>query len=280
MEDNNNFDALARRANETGALTDSGELFREVFILPELFFILPGENFNADFTDSDVKPVLDKEIIRAFTAAERLMRFARENSLSEADGTCRIVKVPTANAIEYLQSFREKGAYGVSFNSDSESEDFFILIDLLPTVKGFVDSLNPTPQAAPKTEIKTAILIVQDGLGFPSGFVTEASYKLNIFCRVPTDWTDGERLKINTLEKIFEFLYGANWRNGNDDGSRYMVIDSFSRVYDDETVKKTRWEGIRNTDDVHYRFYLANADGTIRAVTDAEFQAEIEAESH
>jgi hypothetical protein len=124
----------------------------------------------------------------------------------------------------------------------------------------------------------TLLLVIQDGLGFPSGFVSEASFKLNIFCRVPPEWTDGDQLKSDSREKIFEFLYGANWRMGNDDGSHYVVIDSFSKVFDEETVKNTRWEGTENTADNHYKFYLVGDDGAIRSVKEEEFQADIDAE--
>ncbi|HVE55325.1 MAG TPA: hypothetical protein VNB22_00750 [Pyrinomonadaceae bacterium] len=141
-------------------------------------------------------------------------------------------------------------------------------------------SAAPSSTAAPppKPRKNTLLLVIQDGLGFPSGFVSEASFKLNIFCRVPPEWTDGEQLKADSREKIFEFLYGVNWRMGNDDGSRYVVIDSFSKVFDEETVKNTRWEGTENTADNHYKFYLVGDDGAIRSVKEEEFQADIDAE--
>jgi len=137
---------------------------------------------------------------------------------------------------------------------------------------------SPTVAPPAARRKNTLLLIIQDGLGFPSGFVSEASFKLNIFCRVPPEWTTGDQLKTDSREKIFEFLYGANWRTGNDDGSHYVVIDSFSKVFDEETVKNTRWESTENTDDNHYKFYLVGVDGAIRSVKEEEFQADIDAE--
>jgi hypothetical protein len=275
MENKTDFDALARKANETHAEEDLNPLFSAVFALPEWHFIMRGELPNVrPYIASNPDYVFNQPMIRAFTDTNRLLRFARENNLTEADGSCPILSIPTENIIGYLEGLIEQGAFGIWFNSDTESDGFFIPIKQLRIVKDHLVNLN-RPR---KSTMKTALLIVQDGLGFPSGFVSRASYKLNIFCRVPESWTDGGQLGPDARERIFEFLYGANWRMGNDDGSLYVVIDSFSKVFDDETVSNTRWEGTENTSENHYRFYLGGEDGTIRSVTAAEFQAEIDAD--
>lgn len=270
-----NFDALSLKAAQTNAREDLNAMFGAVFALPEWLFISRGEMPNVyPYVASNAQYANGQPMIRAFTDNKRLIRFARENNLTKADGSCDSLAIPTANIVEYIEGFIAQGAFGIWFNSDTESEGFFAPIKQLRPIKEHLDRLNMPP----KSVSKTALLIVQDGLGFPSGFVSEAGYKLNIFCRLPSDWTDGTQIKPEAREKIFEFLYGANWRMGNNDGSRYVVIDSFSKIFDDETVKNTRREGTKNTDEDHYRFYLVEADGTIRSVTAEEFQADIDAE--
>jgi hypothetical protein len=219
----------------------------------------------------------NQPMIRAFTDTERLMRFARENDLIEADGSCRILTIPTNGVIDYLEKFVEHGAFGVWFNSDSQSDGFFIPIKQLRIIKEHLDRLDSSPAAPQKSAMKTGFLLIRDGLGFPSGFVSKADYALNIYYHVPSDWTDGGELNAAGQEKIFEFLYGADWRNGNDDGSRYVVINSFSTILEGDAVKNTPWEEMTDTKEVHYRFYLAGEDGTIRSVKSAEFQAEVSA---
>ncbi len=70
----------------------------------------------------------------------------------------------------------------------------------------------------------TIRIIIEDGLGFPSGTVWPASYVCVIFCNVPETWLDGEQgLKEEKRERVFEQQYGKTWRRGNDDGSYYVI---------------------------------------------------------
>ena len=41
---------------------------------------------------------------------------------------------------------------------------------------------------------------------------------------VPAAWIAGDALVDGKLEAIYAHLYGASWRQGNDDGSRYEVL--------------------------------------------------------
>jgi hypothetical protein len=422
MENQVNFDALARKATQTNAIEDLNALFEAAFELKEWIFIMRGDLTNAyPYIASNAGHADNQPMVRAFTDSERAQRFARENNLAEADGTSLTLNIPTEKIIEYLEGFVEYGAHGVWFNSDTQSDGFFIPIKQLRPIKEHLAKLkpaavtqtvetlqitvqeslvlptgntidtpykvnflcrvpsgqiengqlktnvwnrisdavfgeswkaetfpgayytikssetrnlggeavknqnwrdigktgedlhyffivaengeirkvdasefqqnvaayfqneraaDPSPTIAPpaKPRKNTLLLVIQDGLGFPSGFVSEASFKLNIFCRVPPEWTDGDQLKSDSREKIFEFLYGANWRMGNDDGSHYVVIDSFAKVFDEETVRNTRWEGTENTNDNHYKFYLVGNDGAIHSVKEEEFQADIDVE--
>lgn len=274
------FDALARKANETQAEADLNELFGAAFALNEWHFIMRGELPNVyPYIASNPNYALNQPMIRAFTDTDRLMRFARENDLTEPDGSARMLSIPTENIIPYLEKFVAHGAKGVWFNSDSESDGFFIPIPQLQIIREHLATLHQSGTDAPVAKLKTALLIIQDGLEFASGFVSEASYLMHIFCRVPENWIEDEKLSVDAREKIYQFLYGANWRMGNEDGSRYVVLDGSSSVLDEATVKNTRWTEKQNTDDTHYRFYLVGADGTLSSVKAEEFQSAIEAES-
>jgi len=55
-----------------------------------------------------------------------LIRFAQENNLTRADGTCNSLSIPTEKIVEYLEQFIADGIHGIWFNSDTGSEGFFI----------------------------------------------------------------------------------------------------------------------------------------------------------
>lgn len=46
---------------------------------------------------------------------------------------------------------------------------------------------------------------------------------------VPDAWVSGGALTDAGLEGVCCYLYGATWRQGNGDGSRYVVLESRSR---------------------------------------------------
>lgn len=281
MDDQTDFDALARKVNETNsAVEDLNALFGAVFALPEWNFLMRGELPNVyPYVASNAAIADNQPMVRAFTDSDRLMRFARENNLTEADGSAKILTMPTASIVEYLESLVPAGAFGVWFNSDAQSEGFYIPIRQLRPIKEHLAKLNPPQPTEPqKSAFQTGILIIRDGLGFPSGFVSDAKYTLNVFFRVPVSWARGGKLTQEAQEKIFRFLYGENWRMGNDDGSFFVVRDSYSNIFDEETVRTTRWEGTTDTDENHYRFYIAGEGGTISSVKEEEFQAHIDAD--
>ena len=42
--------------------------------------------------------------------------------------------------------------------------------------------------------------------------------------QLPASWYSGNEVREDNLERIFQFIYGQNWRSGNGDGSRYIVL--------------------------------------------------------
>ena len=284
MTNDVNFDVLARKAiGSNGAIEDLDELYGEAFALPDWHFIARGTfpdvnpyiASNAEYTDG-------QQLVRAFTDTNRLQRFAKENNLTQTDGSALILSVPTVKIIDYLEQFIALGVHGIWFNSDTQSDGFFVPLKQLRPIKEHLAKLNRPDNAGQKTSdpqkpaLVTLIIVVKDGLMLPSGFVAPSSYTCNFFCRVPADWTDGEHINDIYLERIYEKVYGDGWRAGNSDGSRYIVQDSFSKVFTPETVKSTKWSGTENDKDNHFWFYIATETGEVRNVTAEEFQKNID----
>jgi len=289
MTDNVDFDALAQKTiNSNGALEDLNNLYGAVFALPEWHFIARGElpnlspyiAANADYADG-------QQMVRAFTDTNRLLRFAKENNLVQTDGSAPILSLPTAGIVEYLEQFTAYGVHGVWFNSDTGSDGFFLPLKQLRPVKEHLAKINwrppaaaapaSAPTAATEPAIETLVVTVKDGLMLPSGFVSEASYACNFFCRVPAGWTTDGKLKSNFLEKIYEQVYGENWRAGNSDDSRYIVIDSSTKVLTPDEVHTAKWSETQNTKENHFWFYIASETGEIKKATAEEFQAHVDA---
>lgn len=101
---------------------------------------------------------------------------------------------------------------------------------------------------------KVVLVTLNDGLMLPSGFVSPASYECAIFCRVPDEWLAGDSLRPEIEELIPEFLYGKSFRNGNDDGSRYVYRNLRSRLLSLEEMTEKVWEQSQNSKERRYWF--------------------------
>ncbi len=268
------FDALSKKAMETNAIDDLNALIGAAFALKQWNFISRGELPNVrPYVASNPTAADNQPMIRAFTDTDRLMRFARENNLTDADGSCQMLTIPTENIVSYLEGFVEQGAFGVWFNSDSESKDFYIPIKQLQPIKDYLAKLKP----AAETKFTALVLTISDGLMLPSDFVKKSSYNCNFFCWIPREWTEDLQLKPEYLEKLYEQFYGAGWRAGNSDGSRYVVLEANSSVISPERVEATKWNVVQNNELNRYWFYIGEANGTFKSVTADEFQANFDA---
>lgn len=298
MTNSVDFDALARKTNESGGAMDAlNNLFGATFALEKWHFIARGELPNVSpYIAANAEYADGQQMVRAFTDTDRLLRFAKENNLTRPDGNASILSVPTANIIDYLEQFIPYGVHGIWFNSDTGSDGFFIPIKQLRPVKEHLAKINwqssslpptatQTPSAAvetpvinaPNPALETLLIVVKDGLMLPSDFISQATYSCNFYCRVPPHWTEGGKIKETYLERIYQQVYGVNWRSGNDDGSRYVVLDSFSEVIAPDVVKTTSWSKTENTPDMKFWYYIANEAGEIKNVTAEEFQKDVDA---
>lgn len=267
------FDALSKKAMTTNAMEDVNALFDAAFALSKWNFIMRGEMPNVyPYVASNPTVANNQPMIRAFTDTERLMRFARENNLAEADGSAKILTIPTENIIPYLEGFIEQGAYGVWFNSDADSSDFYIPIKQLQPIK---DHLAKIEQAAVEKEFTTLFVTISDGLSLSSGFVKKSTYNCTFFCWIPRAWTEELQIKPEYLDKLYEQFYGAGWRSGNSDGSRYVVLEVNSAVMSPERVQGTDWSVVQNSELNRYWFYIGEANVTFKNVTADEFQAQL-----
>ena len=286
MTDDAKFDALARKANESGgAMEDLNELFGAAFALEHWEFISRGELPNPyPYIASHPTVAGNQPMIRAFTGGDRLMRFARENHLVREDGSCDALKIPTANIVEYLEGFIAQGAYGIWFNSDAQSDGFFIPLKQLRPIKEHLtkksvqsgDSASAAA-AAPtqKPSVETLQFVVKEGLMLPSAEIIPAPYTSNNFWRVPSGWVENGKIKAEHLRKIEREMSGG--RSENIDGAFYVVTDYSMKILTPEVVRATKWSEIVNEGDDLNMFYVASENGETENVSAQEFQTNVDA---
>ena len=274
-----NFDALARKTNESnGAMTEFTRLFGAAFALSEWHFISRGEMPNVSpYVASNAEYADGQPMIRAFTDTQRLIRFAQENNLTRADGTCNSLSIPTEKIVEYLEQFIADGIHGIWFNSDTGSEGFFIPLKQLRPIKAHLDKLNPPKNDLPKQAVETLLLVIKEGLIMPSTVVRETPYLLNLFWRMPSDWVKDGQIKAEYFDKIDEQVLKEDRRSENIPGAMYIIIDIQTKLFTPETVKATKWSSTVDDDVNLYQFFIASESGETKRVTAEEFQADVDA---
>ncbi|CAN5383521.1 hypothetical protein BH10ACI1_BH10ACI1_15420 [soil metagenome] len=304
METNVDFDALARKSNESGgAMDDLNNLFGATFALEKWLFIARGELPNVNpYVAANAEYAGGQQMIRAFTDSDRLQRFAKENNLTDVDGSAQMLTVPTVGIVEYLEQFINNGVHGVWFNSDTVSDGYFIPLAQLRPIKehlakinwqsvnqptdptlphnsGIVPPVNSSKPPEDSAEIKTAVVMMQDGLMSSDNVFTPSSRTYFCFCRLPASWTDGERVKNLVSEKLFEIVYRHGWNTKKPpEGSRYIVPQPKSKVYSREEAGNLDWKTLHQqiVGDVLFLFYMADENGELREVTETKFRAEID----
>lgn len=111
-------------------------------------------------------------------------------------------------------------------------------------------------------------IVISDGLELPGGFVAPGPKSLILYALVPADWGQGDHpdsaedwpegiaLKREGFELICQALYGAAWRHGNDDGSRYVIRSVEARAHN----RARAWVP-QTSPNFQYHWFIAGADG-------------------
>jgi hypothetical protein len=256
----------------------------------------------AVFTDADRARKFMAESSTLFGSKDKPINIDYGNLTATLSSEDLILSVPTGNILDYLEKLIPKGIVKIFFNPNTDSHGFSNDLKIMRPIREHLESKNLLSKIAAKTAVenipqtssseknaaandsadkgkmKTLIVQIKDGLGFPSGFVKASDDTMHLFCRVPPDWVEGEQLKFAYLEKIYAQFYGANWRAGNSDGSHYKILDSYTKIFDTETVKTTKFGGTVNQDKHKFFFYIGDGNGAVRKVTAEDFQADIDAE--
>jgi len=59
--------------------------------------------------------------------------------------------------------------------------------------------------------------------------------------RLPESWVSGTRLVPQRREDLLDRLYGPGWREGQPDGSRYMILEIQERVLSVDEAQAKPW---------------------------------------
>ncbi len=140
-----------------------------------------------------------------------------------------------------------------------------------------------SPVLFSETTFATLLISFRDGrMSAPSGgfFTPSAAFLNNYFCHVPGSWIEGRHLQDIYLEKIYEKIYGQDWRLGNSDGSLLSVQNFNSVVFSPAKAKKIKWSITEDNQVSHFGFYIASEKSEINQVSAAEFQAAVDFAFH
>jgi hypothetical protein len=110
---------------------------------------------------------------------------------------------------------------------------------------------------------------VEDGLALPNGLIHASPQRMMIFCRVPEGWLDGASFNADKLELLLKQLYGASWRLGNADGSRYVVKRMNIHVLSADEERAQPWLA-SPAKGVNMLCYDVAQDGTVRRAQPAD----------
>jgi hypothetical protein len=108
---------------------------------------------------------------------------------------------------------------------------------------------------------KTLELTLEDTLAFDHDGVWvpgARTQKTTWFARVPGALFEGGQVARAVEEAFFSQIYGASWKLGNGDGSRYMPLTLSARELSDDEVAAQPWVAQRRT------LYVFGDDGALK----------------
>ena len=119
---------------------------------------------------------------------------------------------------------------------------------------------------------KTVRVTIQDGLGFPSGFISPASYTCVLYYRVPESWVSDGKIPPEKVEAMLENMYGKTWRQGNSDGSYYAVLSLDGYLLTPAEEEARDWLSNQTPDpNFKYWYYHVSEDGEFKSASRDEF---------
>jgi len=134
------FDALSRAAFAKGAtIENQNALWTPTMKLKEWQFIARGEFPNVyPYCCSNEGIAGGKAMLKAFTDADRLMSFAKENGLTDAKGSVHILTMPPEGVIKAASQYEGMGVWGIHFNANRESDGYYAPLEQLQPIVDFL----------------------------------------------------------------------------------------------------------------------------------------------
>ncbi len=69
----------------------------------------------------------------------------------------------------------------------------------------------------------------------------ERSSTYTTFYLFPDDWADQGHLLYARQQEVLNFMYGPTWREGNGDGSKYVILKMLDNILTPEEVTAKPW---------------------------------------
>lgn len=139
-----NFDALSRDAykSQNAGMEEKNRLWKEVFLLEKWHFIARGQLPNIwPYVSQSFSAGVTQNMVMAFTDTEKLYQFAQEKKVCDEKGTIPVLSLPVKTIIPFLLSLTHKGVWGIHFNANQQSSDFFSPLQQLPVIFKFVTEI-------------------------------------------------------------------------------------------------------------------------------------------
>jgi hypothetical protein len=103
------------------------------------------------------------------------------------------------------------------------------------------------------------------------GMLIPAQTTCVLHVRAPRRWLDGDALREDRLERVYETMYGATWREGNIDGSYFRVLHVDVAVLSDAVVRSRVWCAYDEDDpERRYWFWCVGDDEALIETTAEE----------
>jgi hypothetical protein len=133
------FEKLCQAAYAEGAgMEQRNALWCAVFGLKEWNFIARGEFPNVHpYVCANSTVAGGQYMVKAFTDPDKLRTFAKDNALTDPDGSVRFLSIPVSSFLGSLDEYRRQGVYGIHFNA--QGAGFFGPLEKLPAMLTFLE---------------------------------------------------------------------------------------------------------------------------------------------